>query len=168
MTRRTLMGVVLAALTVTLAPGRAIGQRADTAITFTNQDGVVHRFTIADLRALPQIEVKTEGNDGAVLVERGPSLRGLLTSGGAPAGQMLRGPSMLLVLVAEGSDGYKVAYTLAELDEQFGARDGIIALTENGKPLADNDGPLRIVLGAESHRARWIRHLVALRLVRVG
>ena len=159
---------MLAALAVTLASARAMGQRVDTAITFTNQDGAVRHFTIADLRALPQVEDKTEGNDGAVMIERGPSLRGLLTSCGAPAGQMLRGPSMLLVLVAEGSDGYKVAFTLAELDEQFGARDGIIALTENGKPLADNDGPLRIVVGAESHRARWIRHLVALRLVRVG
>ena len=77
------------------------------------------------------------------MVVRGPSLRSVLTLGGAPTGQMLRGPSMLLVLVAEGSDGYKVAYTLAELDDQFGARDGIIALSENGKALPDNDGPLR-------------------------
>jgi hypothetical protein len=156
------------ALATTLTASRAMAQHADTAITLTNQDGAVRRFTIADLRALPQIEVKIDGNDGGPMVERGPSLRALLTLGGAPAGQMLRGPSMLLVIVAEGSDGYKVAYTLAELDEQFGARDGIIALSENGKPLADNDGPLRIVIGAESHRARWIRHLVALRIVRVG
>jgi hypothetical protein len=89
----------MAVLAVALVSSPAIGQRADTAITFTNQDGVARRFTIADLRALPQIEVKTEGNDGAVMVER---------------------------------------------------------------------GPLRIVIGAESHRARWIRHLASLRLVRVG
>ena len=61
-----------------------------------------------------------------------------------------------------------MAYTLSELDEQFGARDGIIALTENGGPLAPGDGPLRIVIGSESHRARWIRMLVALKVVKVG
>ena len=87
--------------------GRASGQQADTVLTVTNQDGAVRRFTIANLRALPQVEVKVEGNDGAPAVERGPSLRALLTLTGAPAGQMLRGPSMLLVIVAEGSDGYK-------------------------------------------------------------
>ena len=166
---RALQVGVLAGVMIPLTSARATGQRVDTAITFTNQDGVVRRFTIADMRALPQIEVKTDGNDGAVLVERGPSLRGLLTLGGAPSGQMLRGPSMLLVLVAEGSDGYKVAYTLAELDEQFGARERDHCIDGKWKAAGQTTtvrcGSYRSA--PKSHRARWIRHLVALRLVRV-
>ena len=50
----------------------------------------------------------------------------------------------------------------------IGARTAIVALTENGKPLAAQFGPLRIAVPGEAHRARWIRQLTTLRLVRVG
>ena len=168
MNARAQRAVAIALVSLAVSNGRAAGQRTDTALTVTNAEGVARRFSIADLGALPQVELKLLETDGSPMIVRGPSLRSILTLAGAPAGQMLRGPSMLLVVVAEGSDGYKVAYTLAELDEQFGARDGLIAIIENGKPLPESDGPLRIVVGSESHRARWVRHLVALRLVRSG
>jgi hypothetical protein len=155
-------------LIMLLAVTNADAQRPDTSLTLTNQDGVARKLSIAQLRAMPQVELKLQETDGSPMVVRGPSLRAVLSVGGAPTGQMLRGPSMLLVVIAEGSDGYKVAYTLSELDEQFGARDGIIALSQNGKTLPDADGPMRVVIGTESHRARWVRHLDALRVVRVG
>ena len=149
----------MCALTFLIIPCVASAQRTDTVLTVTNQDGVVKRFTIAELRKMPQIEVKAPAsmNDTNKVTERGPSLRVVLTAAGAPTGQALRGPNMLLVVVAEASDGYKAAYTLAELDEQFGGRDGIVALTENGRPISETDGPMRIVVAGEMHRARWVR-----------
>ena len=75
---------------------------------------------------------------------------------------------MLLVVVAEAADGYKAAYTLAELDEQFGGRDGIVALTENGRPRRETDGPFRLVVAGEMHRARWVRKVVSLQVIKTG
>jgi len=75
---------------------------------------------------------------------------------------------MTLALLGQAPDGYRVAYTLAELDPQFGARQAIVALAQDGKPLSAHDGPLRIVVQGDQHRARWIRQLSELRVVQVG
>jgi hypothetical protein len=91
-----------------------------------------------------------------------------MTLVGAPAGPALRGPSILLAVVAEAADGYRAAYMLAEIDEQFGARQAILALSQDGAPLPVADGPLRVVLAGENHRARWIRQAQRLRLIPVG
>jgi hypothetical protein len=86
---------------------------------------------------------------------------------GAPAGGALRGPAMTLAILAEAADKYQVAYTPAEIDEQFGGRSVIVALAANGKPLSAQEGPLRIVVAGEEHPARWIRQLTSLTLVRL-
>jgi hypothetical protein len=133
-----------------------------------DEKGVSKALTLAELAALPQSEVMVSDPNGAQITFRGPTLRALITLIGAPTGQALRGPSMVLAILAEAADGYKVAYTLGELDEQFGARTAILALTQNGGALPPNDGPLRVVIAGEERHARWIRQVLRLRLVRVG
>lgn len=96
-------------------------------------------------------------------------MRSLITLVGAPAGRELRGPNILLVVVAEASDGYKVAYALSELDDQFNTVPIVVAISQNGGPLPSAEGPFRIVVGSGGeHRARWLRNLTRLRLVRVA
>lgn len=131
-------------------------------------DGVSKLLGLADLQALPQVELTDSSPATGVARFRGPALRTLVSLVGAPEERALRGPSMTLVVLAEAADGYKVAYTLAELDEQFGARTAFVALTQNGQPLSAADGPFRIVIAGETHRARWIRQLTTLRVVRAG
>ena len=130
-------------------------------------DGATKTVTVTELQAHHQVEVADSSAEAGRLIFRGPTVRSVVSLMGAPEGRALRGPSMMIVVVAEASDGYKVAYALAVLDEQFGARTAIVALTENGKPLAAQFGPLRIAMAGEAHRARWIRQLTTLRLVRV-
>ncbi len=129
-------------------------------------DGQATTLRADRLRALPQLEIRAPGRGDTVDVFRGPGLRAVLTLVGAPAGPDLRGANLTVVVVAEAADGYKVVYSLAELDDQFGARPAIVALTRDGKPLPDQDGPLQIVIAGEQHHARWIRQLVSLRLIR--
>jgi len=43
-----------------------------------------------------------------------------------------------------------------------------VAIEQDGQPLSENDGPMRIVLEGEKRPARWIRQLERLRIVRVG
>ncbi len=143
-------------------------QAAGGTLTLVGQGDTTRTLTAAELAALPQTEVVVREADGATIVFHGPTLRALMTLVGAPAGHALRGPSMLLAVLAEAADNYKVAYMLAELDEQFGAKTAILALTQDGHALPARDGPLRIVVAGEEHHARWIRQVVRLRLVRVG
>ena len=151
--------------------GRGVPARAQgpgPALTLIGDSGRTRTLTSAELGALPQVEVREVDKDSSRIVFRGPTIRDLMTLVGAPAGHALRGPSMLLVVIAEASDGYKVAYTLSELDEQFGARIAILAFTQNDGPLPASEGPLRVVVAGEQHHARWTRQVVRLRLVRAG
>lgn len=159
-------------LAVSLVAGiaaRPAGAQAGSAVlTLIGETGTAKTLTMTELAALPQNDVMVREPDSSTAVFRGPTVRALMTLVGAPTGHALRGPSMLLAVLAEAADGYRVAYMLADLDEQFGARLAIVALSQDGRPLPDRDGPLRIVVAGEPHHARWIRQVLRLRLVRVG
>jgi DMSO/TMAO reductase YedYZ molybdopterin-dependent catalytic subunit len=146
----------------------ASAQSPGPALTLVGDSGQTKSLSLTDLAALPQFEVREVTRDTSTIVFRGPTLRALMSLVGAPAGHALRGPNMVLVVVADASDGYRVAYALAELDEQFGARAAILALTQNGTNLPATDGPLRVIIPGEQHHARWIRQVIRLRLVRAG
>jgi len=149
-----------------IASAHAAAQPAPS-LKLIGLDGGAKTLSADDLRALPQVEVADSSAETGRLLFRGPTVRSVVSLVGAPEGRALRGQSMTIVVVAEASDGYKVVYALAELDAQFGGRTAIVALTENGKPLAAQFGPLRIAMAGEAHRARWIRQLTTLRLVSV-
>ncbi|HKP28608.1 MAG TPA: hypothetical protein VJU15_04370 [Gemmatimonadales bacterium] len=87
---------------------------------------------------------------------------------GAPAGHDFRGPNMLLAILATATDGYRAAYMLAEVDEGFGSKNAILAISQDGAALPEQGGPFRIVMPGEEHRARSIRMVKSLSLVRVG
>ncbi|MGQ0641756.1 MAG: molybdopterin-dependent oxidoreductase [Gemmatimonadaceae bacterium] len=155
-------------LALGLSSAIAAAQPTPGTLTLIGLDGTTKSLGVGELQGLPQVEVSDSGASGKVRF-RGPTVRSLVSLVGAPEGRALRGPSMLIVVVAEASDGYKVAYTLSELDEQFGGRTAIVAVTADGQPLNAESGPLRLAMGGEGqHRARWIRQLKTLRLVRVG
>jgi hypothetical protein len=137
-------------------------------LVLTGEDGRSRTLTMADLSALEQHEVTSVERDSSRVTYRGPTVQSLMNLVGAPTGRGLRGPAMLLAVLAEASDGYKVAFMLSELDEQFGNRAAIVALRQDGKSVDAEYGPFRVAVpGETSHRARWIRQLTALRLVRV-
>jgi hypothetical protein len=151
-----------------LATSVAAGQSPSTSLRLVGLDGITRTLDLEALRALPQVPVVDSSPDSGVTRFRGPTLRTLVSLVGAPQGHDLRGPGLMLVVLAEARDGYKVAYSLGELDEQFGARPAIVALSENDHALSDQDGPLRVIVPGESHHARWIRQLTTLRVVRAG
>jgi hypothetical protein len=160
----------VAMLSVVALGAIAPAARAQTpapALELIGDSGHTRTLTTDELAALPQAEVRLVGSDSSQVVLRGPTIRSLMTLVGAPEGHALRGENMMLVVVAEASDNYRVVYALAELDEQFGGRTAIVAISNNGNPLPADEGPFRVAMAGEEHRARWIRQLVRLRLVRV-
>lgn len=95
----------------------------------------------------------------------GVALRDLATRAGLPEGEALRGPALTTVILAEASDGYRVAFTLAEIDPKLGNHPAIVADSCDGAPLPAGDGPLRLVVPGEARAARSLRGLTRLTAV---
>jgi hypothetical protein len=92
----------------------------------------------------------------------GVPLTDLLTSLGVP--NKPHGKDFELYLVAEGSDGYKVVYSVSEVTPDVHDATVIVADKLEGKPIAGT-GPLQLVGTGEKRPARWVRNLVAIRVM---
>jgi len=68
--------------------------------------------------------------------------------------------------VAEGADGYKAVYSVAEINPDLHDGTVIVADTMDGRPLAEA-GPLQLVAAGEKRPARWVRNLVAVKVLAV-
>ncbi|MGA2538429.1 MAG: hypothetical protein ABSF53_20635 [Terracidiphilus sp.] len=120
------------------------------------------QWTPATLAALPHKTI-TVYNEHAKASQTytGVELMDLLTPLGVdpkPHGKDFR-----LYLVAEGSDGYQVAYSIGEVSPDVHDGTVMVADTLDGKPLGDN-GPVQLVTTGEKRPARWVRNLVAIRV----
>lgn len=123
-------------------------------------------LTIADLKKMPRKTLsvvnphdkKTELYEGVLLEE-------LLRRAGIDQGEKLRGTAMATYVVAEGSDGYRVIFSLAELDSAVIDSDVIVADTMDGAPIGAGVGPLRIVAPHEKRPARWVRMLTTITVI---
>lgn len=91
----------------------------------------------------------------------GVSLQDVLQAAGVPL-DSLGGARMAEVVLVEGADGYRVAFTLAELAPAVGRRTALVADRRDGQPLAPNDGPLRLVVPDDARATRWVRQLRSL------
>jgi DMSO/TMAO reductase YedYZ molybdopterin-dependent catalytic subunit len=126
-------------------------------------------LTVADLKKMPRKtlsvvnphEKKKETYEGVLLEE-------LLHRAGVAQGEQLRGPSMATYVVAEAEDGYRVVFSLAELDSGILESEVIVADTMDGAPLSAQLGPFRLVAPHEKRPARWVRMLKSLTVVRAS
>jgi len=122
-------------------------------------------LTAADLKQMPRITLDIqEPHKGVMQHYEGVRLSDLLSKGGVPLGDKLRGPALATYVVAEASDGYAVVYSIAELDPDLTDNRIILADTMEGKPLAGKEGPFRIVVPGDKRPARWIRMVNVLRV----
>ena len=121
---------------------------------------------VADLKRMPRKTLsvvnphnkKTEVYEGVLLEE-------LLHRAGVVQGEHLRGPAMATYVVAEAEDGYRVVFSLAELDSGILDSEVIVADTMDGADLAAKQGPFKIVAPHEKRPARWVRMLKSVTVV---
>jgi len=129
-------------------------------ITFGDKSA---QWTQAQLAALPHTSI-TVYNEHAKATQTysGVPLASLLATLGVPAKP--RGKDFRLYLVAEGSDGYQVVYSLGEVTPDV--HDGAVLVADqvDGKPLGDN-GDFQLVAAGERRPARWVRNLVTIRVL---
>jgi DMSO/TMAO reductase YedYZ molybdopterin-dependent catalytic subunit len=123
-------------------------------------------LTIADLKKMQRKTLtvvnphskKTQTYDGVLLEE-------LLHRAGVAQGEHLRGPAMATYVIAGAEDGYRVIFSLAELDSGIIESEVIVADTMDGAPLAAKEGPFRLVAPHEKRPARWVRMLKSITVV---
>jgi hypothetical protein len=120
-----------------------------------------------DLAGLPRVP--------AVLVAHGKSqqcegvrLGDLLARAGVPAGEAVRGEALTTVVIATAADGYRVVFSLAEIDTKLGNHGVFVVDRCAGKALETADGPLRLVVPGEARGARSVRQLTGLRTATVS
>ena len=126
-------------------------------------------LTVLDLKKMPRKTLtvvnphdkKTETYEGVLLEE-------LLRRAGVPQGEQLRGSSMSTYIIAEVVDGYRVVFSLAELDSGILESEVIVADTMDSAPLAAKQGPFRLVAPHDKRPARWVRMLKSLTVVRAA
>jgi hypothetical protein len=73
-----------------------------------------------------------------------------------------KNPQMRRVLIVSGRDGYTVVFSMAEVMPMVGKRAVWVAFQEDGKPLADNDGPVRLIVPEDGMPARGVHEVATI------
>lgn len=116
------------------------------------------------LAALPR-EAVSQALPESVLHCEGVPLLALLRAGGAMPPGRLPLAHLARYVVADARDGLRVVFSLAELDPETGGREVFVVDRCDGKPLSDEDGPLRLLVPGDARPARALRQLEALTVV---
>lgn len=111
--------------------------------------------------ALPPAEAVLAAH-GTRQICSGVWLRDLVARAGAPQGQAVKGAALQMMVTAEAADGYRVVFSLGELDASLGKAAILVADKCSGKALADGDGPIRLVAAGETRGARSVKQLTRL------
>jgi len=121
-----------------------------------------------DLEHLSRTTIKVmNSHEGKEETYEGVLLSVLLSQAGVPQGSKLNGKALATYVEAEGSDGYRVLFSLAELDGDFQDSGVLVADKMDGQPIAGNLGPLRLVVPHDKRPARWVRMLRSIKVARV-
>jgi hypothetical protein len=157
--------VPLLGLLLLASPGL---RAAEPALTIVN-DGKVTAYSEADLALLPHQEVTAfDFHEKKSHLYSGVAVKDLLAKSGVEFGEKLRGKGLRLAVLARCRDNYSIVFALAEFEDAFDSRTILLVDRQDGRPLPDGTGPLRLVVPGDKRPARWARMLVSLEVVPVG
>lgn len=124
-----------------------------------------HIFNQSDLANMPRSSTSAALHDEKPSLWEGVAISELLQRAGAPAGKQLRGREMTKFVRVTATDGYQVVFSLTELDAAFGDRKVLLVDRQDGRPLSQKDGPLRLVVAGDERPARWVREVQTIEVV---
>jgi hypothetical protein len=138
-----------------------------TQLTIKTYEGKTLTLSPSELAALPHKTVAVfNAHTKAQEQYAGVPLADLLAKVGVPTGEDVRGKLFLVGIVASGTDGYGVLYSLAEVDPAIHTGEVIVADTLDGQKLG-KDGAFKMVSSEERRPARWVRNLTSISVVKV-
>lgn len=118
--------------------------------------------TAATLQGLPHSSITATDEHGHTARYGGVALRDVLTQDGVPSGDAVRGKALTRYVIVDAADGYRVVFSLAELDTAFTDRVVLIADSRDGVAFSAHEGPFRLVVPGEKREARWVRQVTAI------
>ena len=118
----------------------------------------------AALAAFPRQAVAASAHGQSLRCE-GIPLPTLLRAARALPEEPLRGPGLAKYVLVTARDGYRAAFSLAELEPTLGNQQVLLVDRCDGKPLDEKNGPLRLIAPGESRPARWVRQVHSITVV---
>jgi DMSO/TMAO reductase YedYZ molybdopterin-dependent catalytic subunit len=138
-----------------------VGGGVSSGFAVSGQVNTPMSFDITALQGLPATSVTVGPN-----TYKGVTLWTLLDTVGLrlPAG---KNASIGMYAVATGSDGYRAAVSLGEIDPGFGNKTALIAYEMNAAPLGAS-GVARLVVPGEVKQGRSVSNLIAIEVFAAG
>lgn len=123
---------------------------------FKVEGEVLHplELSIADLSQMTRKDASLKDKEGNTHIYSGVALQDILLKAGVPSGKELHGENLSKYVLIKCADGYRVLFSLAELDSSIADKNIIVADTMDGKPLPVSKGSLRIIAEGEKKPAR--------------
>jgi Oxidoreductase molybdopterin binding domain len=122
-----------------------------------------HRIDASALHQLPRVEVRTTDphDPGKEIIYAGTPLMELLKAGGLLLDSGMPGirDTVAMTVLVGASDGYRAAFSMAELEPELTDRVILLADTKDGQPLPPREGPFRIIVAGEKRPVRWVRQV---------
>lgn len=142
-------------------------------LTLAGLQGETRTLSLADLKSMPHVSVTViNGHSPKQETYTGVTVHDLLATVTAPnsanfgpvamnAPAMLKSSPRLTVILAEGTDHYRIALTLCDTDPACRSGQTIVADTLDGHPLT-TDGAFKLILTEDKTPGRWVRNLSTL------
>jgi hypothetical protein len=146
----------------------ALGLHADPRLTIVYQ-GKTTAFEAADISMMPHQDVTAfDAHEKINHLYSGVPVRDLLAKAGIPLGEKLRGKNLRLAVLVHCLDHYDIVFALAEFDDAFNSRTILLVDRQDGQPLPNALGPVRLLVPGDKRPARWARMVQSLDVLSVG
>jgi hypothetical protein len=134
-----------------------------TTLTIVN-DGKVKTFTLADLKAMPPVNITVkDGRTKKDMTWTGPLLSDVLAACGFAYNNETEHKLVHRYAVAYGTDGYAVVFSLPELIGLFHSGQTIVAIQRDGAPLT-TIGQFTLYDSADIFTARRVSNFTSLEI----
>jgi hypothetical protein len=154
--------LAFAVLVAPFGPGGA----GSKPLAVVDESGKSLALTEAAWKKLPRLTVKAKDHAGTLATYEGVAVATVLQEAGVTLGKELRGPRLANCLLVEAADGYRVAFSLAEIDPEMSEGVVLLADRKGGKLLGAKEGPYRLVVPRDKRHSRWVRQVIRLSVER--
>jgi DMSO/TMAO reductase YedYZ molybdopterin-dependent catalytic subunit len=131
-------------------------------LTVVNDSGKVTILSAQQFAKLPRQTVKAKDHSGMLATYEGVSLAEILREAGVTLGKDLKGPHLADYLLVRAADGYRVVFSLPEIDPAMTDKLALVADRKDGKLLDARNGPYRLVVPHDKGFSRWVRQVVEI------
>jgi hypothetical protein len=136
-------------------------------LALTNESGKKTVISAERFAKLPRQTVIAKDHAGANATYSGAALADILRAAEVKLGKDLKGPLLANCLLIRAADGYRVVFSLAEVDPGMNDKVVLVADQKDGKPLDAKEGPYRLVIPSDKRFSRWVRQVMAISVERV-